>query len=585
MPSRLTDPTPELPAARRTIRLLVVEDSQLDYELMLATLSREPFDIVARRVEERTELLDALREAAWDAVISDHHLPRLSSTEALEIVRASGSSLPFIIVSGLIGEDTAVAAMRSGADDYLVKGRLARLGPALLNALAAAEARRERLEAMRALEESQHQLRELLAHLDAVVEEERAAIAREIHDDIGGLLTALRFDLSWIERRGDPKSAQRAHYAKQTLTQAMHAAQCIQRNLRPAVLDAGLVAALHWQIEEFRRRTSLRVDFSCNVESLALETASAMTLYRTLQEAHQRIEACARLDGASRARGERRPVVTRGRRRRHRTARAGPEEAGIVRPSRNVRARGTCRRLDRRHSGGTRHLRAAVAADPSRRRTHRGRHAMIRVVLVDDHALIRRGLRETLSDAGGIEVTGEAGDYAELRTLLRKVVCDVMLLDLNLPGRGGIDVLASLASEASTVRVVVLSQYPEDQYGIRALRAGAMAYLNKSAEPQQIIEAVRTVAAGRKYLTPEIAHLLLDSVTGRIGDAPHDQLSEREMQTLLMIAAGRRLSEIATALTLSPKTVSVYRARVLEKLGVSSNAELASYALRHRLID
>ena len=285
MPSRLTDPTPELPAARRTIRLLVVEDSQLDYELMLATLSREPFDIVARRVEERTELLDALREAAWDAVISDHHLPRLSSTEALEIVRASGSSLPFIIVSGLIGEDTAVAAMRSGADDYLVKGRLARLGPALLNALAAAEARRERLEAMRALEESQHQLRELLAHLDAVVEEERAAIAREIHDDIGGLLTALRFDLSWIERRGDPKSAQRAHYAKQTLTQAMHAAQCIQRNLRPAVLDAGLVAALHWQIEEFRRRTSLRVDFSCNVESLALETASAMTLYRTLQEA------------------------------------------------------------------------------------------------------------------------------------------------------------------------------------------------------------------------------------------------------------------------------------------------------------
>ena len=108
---------------------------------------------------------------------------------------------------------------------------------------------------------------------------------------------------------------------------------------------------------------------------------------------------------------------------------------------------------------------------------------MIRVVLVDDHALIRRGLRETLGDAHGIEVTGEAGDYAGLRALLRKVSCDVMLLDLNLPGRSGMDVLASLAAEGSTIGVVVLSQHPEDQYGIRALRAGAMAYLNKSAEP------------------------------------------------------------------------------------------------------
>ncbi len=210
---------------------------------------------------------------------------------------------------------------------------------------------------------------------------------------------------------------------------------------------------------------------------------------------------------------------------------------------------------------------------------------MIRVVLVDDHALIRRGLRETLTEAGDIEVVGEAGDYAQLRTLLRQERCDLVLLDLNLPGRSGMDVLAALAADGSTVRVVVLSQYPEDQYGIRALRAGAMAYLNKSAEPQQIVAAVRAVASGRKYLTPELAHLLLDAVTGKGTGAPHEQLSEREMQTMMMIASGRRLSEIAQALSLSPKTVSVYRARVLEKLAVSGNAELAAYALRHRLID
>lgn len=210
---------------------------------------------------------------------------------------------------------------------------------------------------------------------------------------------------------------------------------------------------------------------------------------------------------------------------------------------------------------------------------------MIRVVLVDDHAMIRRGLRETLAEAGDIEIVGEAGDYASLRSLLRETPVDVLVLDLNLPGRSGIDVLQALAGDERAPRVVVLSQYPEDQYAIRALRNGAMAYLNKTTEPREIVAAVRTVAAGRKHLTPDVAQLLLDTVTGAGSGARHEQLSNRELQTLLMIASGRRLSEIAEALTLSPKTVSVYRARVLEKLGVATNAELASYALRHGLIE
>jgi len=210
---------------------------------------------------------------------------------------------------------------------------------------------------------------------------------------------------------------------------------------------------------------------------------------------------------------------------------------------------------------------------------------MIRVVLVDDHAMIRRGLRETLSEAGDIEIVGEAGDYASLRALLRETRADVLVLDLNLPGRGGIDVLKALAGDDDAPRVVVLSQFPEDQYAIRALRSGAMAYLNKTTEPREIVAAVRAVASGRKHLTPDVAQLLLDTVTGNTAGARHEQLSDRELQTLLLIASGRRLSEIAQALTLSPKTVSVYRARVLEKLGVATNAELASYALRHGLIE
>jgi two-component system invasion response regulator UvrY len=209
---------------------------------------------------------------------------------------------------------------------------------------------------------------------------------------------------------------------------------------------------------------------------------------------------------------------------------------------------------------------------------------MIRVIILDDHALIRRGLRETLTEAGGIEVVGEAGDYGALRELLREQACDVLLVDVNLPGRNGIDALKALAEEKHPVRAVTLSQYPEDQYGIRALKAGAMAYLNKSAAPEVIVQAVRTVAEGRKYITPEIAQALADSVAAH-GSGAHDQLSDREMQTLLLIAEGRKLSDIAERLSLSPKTVSVYRARVLEKLGLSSNAEIATYAMRHGLID
>jgi two-component system invasion response regulator UvrY len=210
---------------------------------------------------------------------------------------------------------------------------------------------------------------------------------------------------------------------------------------------------------------------------------------------------------------------------------------------------------------------------------------MIRVVVVDDHALIRRGLRETLAEAGCSEGVGEAGDYPRRRELLRGTGCDVVLLDVNLPGRSGIEILQTLSEAHPEIRAVVLSQYPEDQYGVRAMKGGAMAYLNKSADPGQIVQAVRQAASGRRFVTSEIAQALVDTVAGRLDGAPHDRLSEREMQTLIRIARGERLSEIADALVLSPKTVSVYRARVLEKLGVHTNAEIAAYAVRNLLLD
>jgi two-component system, NarL family, invasion response regulator UvrY len=209
---------------------------------------------------------------------------------------------------------------------------------------------------------------------------------------------------------------------------------------------------------------------------------------------------------------------------------------------------------------------------------------MTEVILCDDHALIRRGIRDTLSDATDIRVVGEAGDYGELRALMRTQRCDVLVLDINLPGRSGLDVLHALKDEGADVRVLIVSMYPEDQYAIRALRAGAAGYVNKGGDPQLLVQAVRTVAQGRKYVTPEIAQMLVESLTAPVSETPHERLSDRELQTLVMIASGKRLADIAGELTLSPKTVSVYRARVLEKLSMANNSELTVYAIKNGLV-
>ncbi|QXL84273.1 response regulator transcription factor [Comamonas sp. NLF-1-9] len=209
---------------------------------------------------------------------------------------------------------------------------------------------------------------------------------------------------------------------------------------------------------------------------------------------------------------------------------------------------------------------------------------MIDVILCDDHALVRRGIRDTLAEAPDIRVSGEAGSYTELRELLRHAPCDVLLLDLNLPGRSGIEVLTSVQESHPRTKVLIVSMYPEDQYALRALKAGAHGYANKAADPLQLITAVHTVMQGRKYLTPEVAQLLADSLAQPERELAHAQLSERELQTLVKIASGKRLSDIAQELVLSPKTVSVYRARVLAKLGLSNNAELTVYAIRNQLV-
>ena len=211
---------------------------------------------------------------------------------------------------------------------------------------------------------------------------------------------------------------------------------------------------------------------------------------------------------------------------------------------------------------------------------------MIRVALADDHAVVRRGVRQILGDAGDIEVIGEARDYGELSTLLRDHPCDVLLLDISMPGKNGIEVLKALRERLPKLQVLILSMFPEDQYAVRALKAGAAGYVSKEAAPERLVDAIRLAARGKKYITPEVAQALAMQLDdGEAPEKPHEILSDREYETLRLIASGKKLSEIAAIMSLSPKTVSVYRARLLEKMKLRTNADLTHYAVKHGLVD
>ena len=211
---------------------------------------------------------------------------------------------------------------------------------------------------------------------------------------------------------------------------------------------------------------------------------------------------------------------------------------------------------------------------------------MIRVVLADDHAVVRRGVRQILGDAGDIEVVGEAKDYGELTALLRDNPCDVLVLDISMPGKNGIEALKALRERQPKLHVLILSMFPEDQYAVRALKAGASGYVSKEAAPEKLVDAIRLAAKGKKYITAEVGQALAAQLEkGEAPEKPHEALSDREYETLRLIASGKKLSEIAEAMSLSPKTVSVYRARLLEKMKLRTNAELTHYAVKNGLVD
>lgn len=209
----------------------------------------------------------------------------------------------------------------------------------------------------------------------------------------------------------------------------------------------------------------------------------------------------------------------------------------------------------------------------------------IHVLIADDHAIVRQGLKQILSETDDLVIAGEADDGAEALQLARHQPWDVFLLDVSMPNRNGIDTLKQLKKEFPRLPVLILSMHPEEQYAVRALKAGASGYLTKQSAPEQLVTAIRQVASGKKYVSPAVAQQLVEALSSDSNKLPHERITDREYQVLVMIATGETQTQIAEKLNLGVATVSTYRARLLEKMGLKSTAELIRYGLEHGLVE
>mgnify|MGYP002622514776 FL=1 len=209
----------------------------------------------------------------------------------------------------------------------------------------------------------------------------------------------------------------------------------------------------------------------------------------------------------------------------------------------------------------------------------------LRILIADDHAIVRQGLRQILSETDDMEVAGEAANGVQVVQMAREQAWDVVLMDVSMPDRNGIDALKLIRKELPRLPVLILSMYPEEQYAVRALRAGAAGYLSKQSAPEQLVVAIRQVANGKKYVSEAVAEALANAVAEDFERPLHEKLSDPEFQTLRMIASGRTPGQIAETLNISVKTVSVYRTRLLEKMNMRNNAELTHYGVRHNLVE
>ncbi|TAK09280.1 MAG: response regulator [Candidatus Manganitrophaceae bacterium] len=279
---------------KKSLRVLIVEDSEDDTALVLETLKERGYNPVYKRVEIPEEMIDALRQSPWDVVVSDYTMPRFNALAAMRLIKEAGLDIPFIIVTGSIGEEIAVRAMKAGAHDYMMKDNLSRLSPAIEREMQEAVRRREHRQADDELKNSRQQLRDLAARLNSIREKERAWISREIHDELGQLFTSIKYELSLLRKRivkqeghSEAKTdiEERLKTTSDMVDTAIKTVQKIATELRPGILDdLGLMAAIEWQASEFQQRTGIACRLHTDLQIVQLDHEQATAVFRIFQE-------------------------------------------------------------------------------------------------------------------------------------------------------------------------------------------------------------------------------------------------------------------------------------------------------------
>jgi PAS domain S-box-containing protein len=445
-------------------------------------------------------------------------------------------------------------------------------------------------QAEQALRSSREQLRQLATHLQNAQEQERAHIARELHDDLAQALTSMRLDISWLARRALTAPAEwceRLTSIAATIDALHQTVSRISTALRPNILDAlGLIAAIEWQLQEIQQRTELTYTLQKPLEESTLNQAHATTLFRIFQEAvtnivrhaeashiHVRLVQHANavlLEVADNGKGISRRQVT------------ASTSLGLLGMRERARLWGGYVTINGTPDVGTT-VTIWIPRETTPIEVGTG-VGVTRVLVADDHATVREGIRRFLADTADLMVAREACTAPEIFESVAAGDCDVVLLDISLPGRDGLDVLKELKQRYSTLPVLMFSVYAEEQYAIRALKTGAAGYVNKNSEPEVLITALRKVAQGGRYVSAFLAERLALEITTDVDKPLHATLANREYQVLLMLGEGKTVKEIASVLALSVKTISTYRTRILHKLRLHTTADLIRYTLSHELL-
>lgn len=436
------------------------------------------------------------------------------------------------------------------------------------------------------VEHSREQLRDLTAHLQSVREQERACIAYKLHDELGKILPIFKTDLVWLSKnlsQIEKPVFEKINTMGKLLDITINTVKNISSELRPGILDnLGLAEAIKWQVEEFQRRTGIKCIARIDQDEIIFDHKLTTAICNIFQEILLNIMRHAHASKVEIDLREEKSKLTL----RVKDNGKGitddqickPNSFGLMGMKERARSFGGSFEITGKNNKGT----EVFVRIPL---TIKDMGQLVRIIIADAHPIFRQGLKHIISNTTDMIIAGEAENSGELFDRISKEQYDIALIDISIMGRSGFDVLKDLKMEKPKLPIIVLSTYPEEQYAIRAIRGGASGYITKDSPPDELIAALRKVSQGRKYISSSIAEMLASEVDAFSTKAPHEKLSNREYQIMLMLASGKMVGEIAGELCLSVKTISTYRARILEKMKMKKNPELTRYALDNSLID